>query len=181
MATHSAKCGWRRLTLHSSGPPTALRASHQAQGLRPILRLLSGAQRRRGPLNSNVRLHKLGVRACQHFNPHKCNRHAFSRAVLHTRAKVNWPSPSVSKGTHAQPVPAPSRLSTQSWKALLPAFNFVKSHLSANFYISPARSRSPVTSLPPPRRKQTHVIDRRVVCWQSHAVQANRACGHENQ
>jgi hypothetical protein len=45
------------LTLHSSGPPTALRASRQALGLRPILRLPSAAQRRRGPLNSNVRQH----------------------------------------------------------------------------------------------------------------------------
>jgi hypothetical protein len=35
-----------------------LHASRQAQGLRLILRLPSGAQRRRGPLNSNVRLHK---------------------------------------------------------------------------------------------------------------------------
>jgi hypothetical protein len=49
------------LTLHSSGPPTALRASRQAQGLRPILRLPSGAQHRRGPLNSNVRHHKTSV------------------------------------------------------------------------------------------------------------------------
>jgi hypothetical protein len=52
---HLTKCC---LTLHSSGPPTALRTSHQAQGLRPIVRLLSGAQRRRGPLNSNVRRHR---------------------------------------------------------------------------------------------------------------------------
>jgi hypothetical protein len=48
----------RRLTLHSSGAPTALRAGHQVQGLRPILHLLSSAQRRRAPLNSNVRHHK---------------------------------------------------------------------------------------------------------------------------
>ena len=46
------ECG---LTIHSSGPPTACRTSQQAQGLRPILRLLSGTPRCRGPLNSNVR------------------------------------------------------------------------------------------------------------------------------
>ena len=45
----------RSLTSRSSGTPTACRASHQAQGLRPILRLLPGTPRCRGPLNSNVR------------------------------------------------------------------------------------------------------------------------------
>jgi hypothetical protein len=54
--TQASSVAQRRLTLHSSGPPTALR--RQAQGLRPILRLPSGAQRRRGPLNSNVSHHK---------------------------------------------------------------------------------------------------------------------------
>jgi hypothetical protein len=56
----------RCLTLHSSGAPTALRAGHQAQGLRPILRLLSAAQCRRVPLNSNVRLHTQLYESCRH-------------------------------------------------------------------------------------------------------------------
>jgi hypothetical protein len=59
-AAFRRQCG---LTLHSSGPPTAGRASHQVQGLRPILHLLSGAPRCRGPLNSNVRPH----RTCVHL------------------------------------------------------------------------------------------------------------------
>ena len=50
-----AKCG---LTLRSSGAPTAWRTGHQALGLRPIFRLLSGAPRCRCRLNSNVRPHK---------------------------------------------------------------------------------------------------------------------------
>jgi hypothetical protein len=43
------------LTPWSSGAPTAWHASHQALGLRPILRLLPGAPRCRGPLTANVR------------------------------------------------------------------------------------------------------------------------------
>ena len=45
------------LTPRSSGAPTACRTGHQALGLRPILRLLSSAPRRRCPLSSNVRPH----------------------------------------------------------------------------------------------------------------------------
>jgi hypothetical protein len=45
-------CG---LTLRSSGAPTAWHTGHQAQGLRPILRLLSSAPYRWLPLTSNVR------------------------------------------------------------------------------------------------------------------------------
>jgi len=45
----------RGLTPRSSGAPTAGHAGHQALGLRPILRLLSGASCRRRPLSSNVR------------------------------------------------------------------------------------------------------------------------------
>ena len=45
------------LTPRSSGAPTAGHASHQALGLRPILRLLSGASCRCRPLSSNVRPH----------------------------------------------------------------------------------------------------------------------------
>jgi hypothetical protein len=47
----------RCLTPRSSGAPTSRRAGHQAQGLRPILRLLSSAPRCWLPLTSNVRLH----------------------------------------------------------------------------------------------------------------------------
>jgi hypothetical protein len=43
----------------SSGAPTAGHASHQALGLRPILRLLSSASCRCPPLSSNVRPHQL--------------------------------------------------------------------------------------------------------------------------
>jgi hypothetical protein len=46
------------LTLRSSRAPTACHAGHQAQGLRPILRLLSSAPHRRCRLSSNVRLHE---------------------------------------------------------------------------------------------------------------------------
>ena len=46
------------LTPRSSGAPTAGHAGHQALGLRPILRLLSGASCRRRPLSSNVRRRK---------------------------------------------------------------------------------------------------------------------------
>ena len=46
------------LTPRSSGAPTAGHASHQALGLRPILRLLPGASCRRRPLSSNVRLRR---------------------------------------------------------------------------------------------------------------------------
>jgi hypothetical protein len=47
----------RCLTPRSSGAPTSRRAGHQAQGLRPILRLLSSAPRCWLPLTSNVRRH----------------------------------------------------------------------------------------------------------------------------
>jgi hypothetical protein len=47
----------RCLTLRSSGAPTAWRTGHQAQGLRPILRLLSSTPRCWLPLTSNVRRH----------------------------------------------------------------------------------------------------------------------------
>jgi hypothetical protein len=47
----------RCLTHRSSGAPTARRARHQAQGLRPILRLLSSTPRCWLPLTSNVRQH----------------------------------------------------------------------------------------------------------------------------
>jgi hypothetical protein len=47
----------RCLTLRSSGAPTSRRAGHQAQGLRPILRLLSSTPRCWLPLTSNVRQH----------------------------------------------------------------------------------------------------------------------------
>jgi hypothetical protein len=40
-----------RLTHHSSGAPTACHTGHQAQGLRPILRLLPSASRRWRPLS----------------------------------------------------------------------------------------------------------------------------------
>ena len=46
------------LTLRSSRAPTAWRASQQALGLRPILRLLSGTPRCRCRLSSNVRHHR---------------------------------------------------------------------------------------------------------------------------
>ena len=57
---HRRKCrapahGKWGLTTRSSGAPTAWRTGHQALGLRPILRLLSSAPRRRCPLSSNVR------------------------------------------------------------------------------------------------------------------------------
>jgi hypothetical protein len=48
----------RCLTLRSSGAPTAWRTGHQAQGLRPILRLLSSTPRCLLPLTSNVRRRK---------------------------------------------------------------------------------------------------------------------------
>jgi hypothetical protein len=48
----------RCLTLRSSGAPTSRRAGHQAQGLRPILRLLSSAPRCWLPLTSNVMWHQ---------------------------------------------------------------------------------------------------------------------------
>jgi hypothetical protein len=55
----------RCLTLRSSGAPTSRRTGHQAQGLRPILRLLSSAPRCWLPLTSNVRQHTQAVRfAC---------------------------------------------------------------------------------------------------------------------
>jgi hypothetical protein len=47
----------RCLTHRSSGAPTSRRAGHQAQGLRPILRLLSSTPRCWLPLTSNVRHH----------------------------------------------------------------------------------------------------------------------------
>ena len=47
-----------RLTLRSSGAPTAWRTGHQALGLRPILRLLSSTPRRRRPLSLHVRHHE---------------------------------------------------------------------------------------------------------------------------
>jgi hypothetical protein len=53
----------RCLTHRSSGAPTSRRAGHQAQGLRPILRLLSSAPRCWLPLTSNVRPH----RTCVHL------------------------------------------------------------------------------------------------------------------
>ena len=51
-ATAASQCS---LTPRSSRAPTAWHASHQALGLRPILRLLSGAPHCRCRLNSNVR------------------------------------------------------------------------------------------------------------------------------
>jgi hypothetical protein len=54
-----------RLTLHSSGPPTACRAVQSALGLRPILRRLASAPSRRGPLNSNVRPHMYTCPECR--------------------------------------------------------------------------------------------------------------------
>ena len=56
LATQST--GVRCLTLRSSRAPTACRAGHQAQGLRPILRLPPVTPHRRCRLSSNVRLHK---------------------------------------------------------------------------------------------------------------------------
>jgi hypothetical protein len=50
------------LTPRSSGAPTSRRAGHQAQGLRPILRLLSSAPRCWLPLTSNVRQHVRALR-----------------------------------------------------------------------------------------------------------------------
>ena len=47
----NTRCG---LTLRSSGTPTARRAGHRAQGLRPILRSLSNASRRWRPLSSTL-------------------------------------------------------------------------------------------------------------------------------
>jgi hypothetical protein len=44
-------CKHVRLTHHSSGAPTACHTGHQAQGLRPILRLLPSASRRWRPLS----------------------------------------------------------------------------------------------------------------------------------
>jgi hypothetical protein len=52
----------RCLTPRSSGAPTSRRTGHQAQGLRPILRLLSSAPRCRLPLTSNVRQHARALR-----------------------------------------------------------------------------------------------------------------------
>ena len=54
---------WRvcSLTPRSSGPPTAWCASHQTQGRRPNLRLLSSAPHCWGPLNSNVRHRKTNL------------------------------------------------------------------------------------------------------------------------
>jgi hypothetical protein len=52
----------RCLTLRSSGAPTSRRTGHQAQGLRPILRLLSSAPRCWLPLTSNVRQHVQALR-----------------------------------------------------------------------------------------------------------------------
>jgi hypothetical protein len=46
-----------RLTRRSSGHPAACQSGHQAQGLRPILRLLSSLPRRWVPLSFNVRPH----------------------------------------------------------------------------------------------------------------------------
>ena len=57
-------CAKWGLTLRSSGAPTAWRTGHQALGLRPILRLLSSAPRRRCPLSSNVRPRRQPSRAC---------------------------------------------------------------------------------------------------------------------
>jgi hypothetical protein len=74
----------RCLTLHSSGPPTAWRTSHHVQGLRPILHMLSGAPRCRGPLNSNVR----------HPNEHFSASHRFLPPV--------WQSSAASPTTHAR-------------------------------------------------------------------------------
>jgi hypothetical protein len=55
----------RCLTPRSSGAPTSRRAGHQAQGLRPILRLLPSAPRCWLPLTSNVRQHTRSLRfAC---------------------------------------------------------------------------------------------------------------------
>ena len=51
----------RGLTIRSSGAPTAWHTGHQALGLRPILRLLSSAPRRRRPLSSHVRPRNSGI------------------------------------------------------------------------------------------------------------------------
>jgi hypothetical protein len=51
----------RCLTPRSSGAPTSRRAGHQAQGLRPILRLLSSTPRCWLPRTSNVRHHFINV------------------------------------------------------------------------------------------------------------------------
>ena len=51
----SSQFGFARgLTRRSSGTPTARRAGHRAQGLRPILRSLSSASRRWHPLSSTL-------------------------------------------------------------------------------------------------------------------------------
>jgi hypothetical protein len=52
----------RCLTPRSSGAPTSRRTGHQAQGLRPILRLLSSTPRCWLPLTSNVRQHIQALR-----------------------------------------------------------------------------------------------------------------------
>jgi hypothetical protein len=53
----------RCLTPRSSGAPKSRRTGHQAQGLRPILRLLSSTPRCWLPLTSNVRQHVQALRS----------------------------------------------------------------------------------------------------------------------
>jgi hypothetical protein len=80
-----------RLTLHSSGPPTALGGGwRQRGGLLPFLHLPSGAQRRRGPLNSNVRLHgSLPVVSLHSEHEHECLApFSFSRHAIPSEASV---------------------------------------------------------------------------------------------
>ena len=73
-ASETQNTGVRCLTLRSSRAPTACRAGHQAQGLRPILRLLPVTPHRRCQLSSNVRQHEYTLRK-QCASPH-AGRHA---------------------------------------------------------------------------------------------------------
>ena len=69
--SHSWRCSrvLRGLTIRSSGATTAWHTGHQALGLRPILRLLSSAPRRRRPLSSNVRPRNKQLRQLMQPNP----------------------------------------------------------------------------------------------------------------
>ena len=86
----------RGLTLRSSGTPTARRTGHQAQGLRPILRLLSSASRRWRPLSSTLGPERLPVHRdfaqrrqtrifdCSGRSSHQCGREVRVRCFSQT-------------------------------------------------------------------------------------------------
>ena len=93
------------LTPRSSRAPTAWHAGHQAQGLRPTMRLLSSAPRCRCRLNSNVRQRKVPVLAC--LKTDRPGGLVFTRSSLNVAGSLP-PLPSPFSTNSARPHPRPS-------------------------------------------------------------------------